>query len=542
MLGFGGQQLIDSGKITDNGTDTNMQIGDTSIKYMLSTTNVTAVIPSLAADGEIPVNLYTGYSPEQTSFAIITGEDGYVTASDNADWEVSDNGSIEFEGYLDSSSEGIGRSVVYKKDAFIIYFPTADNITAGIISSTGTTDFTANVTGDGAFTNIPDLVGAATHWQAVLTADDDTSYVKSPTGDITYYSDAYTVNTTALPDNININSVKVYFRITDDSGTYNGQAKPLLYLNGSTVNGTPVNSPNSYTTYNEIISRPGGGSWTRSDIDILQIGVSLSAHVTSADVKCTQVYAVINYDSSIVLSKEVSSAITSGEYKVKAYADSANLTLEIDDVVEDTIALGGSSVPDNASDWVLMSNATPYMNYYSHSVGGTEVARYEPTVMLTGVTLVDGIGDNDGTITWGSNSNLSISYGAMVSSGSTEVDTSATSGFEMQQSFMPATWFAMGENIEDLPFYDMVYDSVNTMDFPNVTEGIQTIYFIVIIGISFAVMLGMVMFTRSALIGFLGMIIVLFVGSSMTIIPMWIPFAILLVGFGIMYLYRQVAY
>jgi hypothetical protein len=100
----------------------------------------------------------------------------------------------------------------------------------------------------------------------------------------------------------------------------------------------------------------------------------------------------------------------------------------------------------------------------------------------------------------------------------------------------------MGENVADLPFYDMVHNTVSAMDFPSDTEGIQSIYFIIITGLAFAAMIGLVVFTRSALLGFVAMIIVLFIGSSMYIIPMWIPFAIGLVGMGIMYLYRQMAY
>jgi hypothetical protein len=73
-------------------------------------------------------------------------------------------------------------------------------------------------------------------------------------------------------------------------------------------------------------------------------------------------------------------------------------------------------------------------------------------------------------------------------------------------------------------------------------EGVQTIYFIIIIGMAMAAFLGLVLYTRSALLGLLAMLIILFVGSSATIIPMWIPFVVLLIDIGIMFLYRQVAY
>jgi hypothetical protein len=130
----------------------------------------------------------------------------------------------------------------------------------------------------------------------------------------------------------------------------------------------------------------------------------------------------------------------------------------------------------------------------------------------------------------------------MTSSDDTESGAADTGGFEVPTSFMPSTWFAMGENVENLPGYAMIYNVVSQMDFPDNTEGVQTIYFIMIVGIAFAAFIGIVMFTRSVLAGFAAMIIVLGVGSSMTIIPMWIVFVVALIGTGIMYLYGKVSY
>jgi hypothetical protein len=146
------------------------------------------------------------------------------------------------------------------------------------------------------------------------------------------------------------------------------------------------------------------------------------------------------------------------------------------------------------------------------------------------------------TLTWGSNTGIELSYGEMVSYESTTSGVGGGEGYENPESHMPSSWFAMGENVENLPFYDMVYSVANQLDFPDTTEGIQTLYFIVIIGIALTVMMVITWKVRSALLGFAGMEIVLFTGSSMYIMPMWIPFSILLVGVGIMYLYKQVAY
>jgi len=87
----------------------------------------------------------------------------------------------------------------------------------------------------------------------------------------------------------------------------------------------------------------------------------------------------------------------------------------------------GAGVPDNANDWVLMSNATPYLNSYKHTVGGTLITRYEPNDIISGTTLPDReAASNEGTITWGSNpAGVGATVGSMSSSG--QPDIGATS-------------------------------------------------------------------------------------------------------------------
>jgi len=58
---------------------------------------------------------------------------------------------------------------------------------------------------------------------------------------------------------------------------------------------------------------------------------------------------------------------------------------------------GNTEVSDNANDWILMSDATPYLNSYKHTVGGTLVTRYEPNDMIvnTGVEPAETTGGSD---------------------------------------------------------------------------------------------------------------------------------------------------
>ena len=134
FLGYGGQALVDNGKISANGTFTNMQVGGSDIKYMMSTTNVTAVLPLLPAGGIATANLYTGYTPEQSGFPIIPGEGGYVTVSDNASMEPAANFSMSVWGYMETSF-GSNKNIIYKQDAFKTYVSAISTVTATILNA-----------------------------------------------------------------------------------------------------------------------------------------------------------------------------------------------------------------------------------------------------------------------------------------------------------------------------------------------------------------------------------------------------------------------
>lgn len=197
----------------------------------------------------------------------------------------------------------------------------------------------------------------------------------------------------------------------------------------------------------------------------------------------------------------------------------------------------GISIPDNSNDIIIGSDATPYFDYFKITVAGTLQLHYEPDTMLSGTTVEDLENAFDGVITWGENDEVIITYGAMESYSSSEALAGEIGGFDMPSSTMPSSWFANAENVEDLPFYESFYAVSQQTGQP-----VQTIYFLAILGFAFGVFFLLTMHTRAALIGVIGFNIVLFIGSSMTIVPMWIPFVTMIVQLGIMYLYRQVAY
>ena len=69
------------------------------------------------------------------------------------------------------------------------------------------------------------------------------------------------------------------------------------------------------------------------------------------------------------------SGIPPGEYELELMADSVNMTLLLDGVIQAENPLGGASVPLNANDWIIGSpSITPYIFSYNHTVGGNLVS------------------------------------------------------------------------------------------------------------------------------------------------------------------------
>lgn len=162
---------------------------------------------------------------------------------------------------------------------------------------------------------------------------------------------------------------------------------------------------------------------------------------------------------------------------------------------------------------------------------------YEPMIMSSGSTLPDRINTQNGTINWGSNSGVALTYGEMSSYESYEASSNASSGFGMTSAPMPATWFAAGENLSSLPFYESFSQVAAQTGQP-----VQVFYFWAVIGVAFGAFIAIVGSTRSALMAYIAMVAVFAIGSSMTIIPAWIVFVLIVIGAAIMYLYKQVSY
>lgn len=530
ILGFNGQTLVDADKISASGNDTNMQIGSSSIKYMMSTTHVTAVIPSLPSGGMATADFYTGYSPEQSGFPIITGSGGYVTVSDNASMEPSNNFTLSMSGYLDATK--VGANLTSKQYALRIYIPSAGTVNATMGVPSGTEFALPNGVGD--FTNIASCFpgGGEAHWEdvddPVGASDNDTSYVF--TDNVVGQSDAYALQN-APPGSVA--NVTVHYRVKGDNVAL--QARPSLRLGGVTQLGTAVFTPLVWTDFSENITRPGGGVWQAADLADLQVVLYLAGGGFPLNAYCTQIYVEVTYDQPVWITV---SSVSSGVSTVSVSSNTTHLILNVGGSSNST-ALGGMTVPDNTNNFVFgRGDAMPYTDNITLSVNGTQELYLAPLVMLSGANIPDRSGNShNGTITWGNNTGLSILYGEMSSYEDYYATANITAGFTMPEVAMPSTWFAGGESASSLPLYDFFSSMASQSGMP-----VQTLYFLGIVGLAFGAFLAVIIFTRSALMACVALVAVLGIGSTMTIVPAWIVFALIVVLAGILYLYKQFAY
>jgi len=589
MLGFGGQNLVNAGKIATSGNDTNLQIGATSIKYMMSTTNVTAVLPILPSGGQSTTDMYTGYAPEQTGFPIIVGNNGYVSTTNDADLEWSANGSIALTDAWIDTTVGTFCSGNYPT----IRSQTAATAgTAAIVPVAMPAGWAA---GDMLMMliSVYDAAGAAS--PVITTPAGWTLLYHTAYGTWERFGAYYKVATgaEANPTNVTVdrNSYYCFQCIAITTGTYIGVPVAGVTATGAASNPNPplctsgygvwttrwfavaasrvamASAPagysnlvtgganSSYTSTAEITTTaasedPGTfgtvtTQWAANTIAIVGFRSTkqIFSHedATNGGILCyvdTTTAGKINLATYGVGATSTSvSGITSGAYNLTASLAGGTLTFTVG-ATSNTTAL--AALPNSTANWSYMQgNSVSYATSISISVGGVQKLLYQPNTMLTGAILPDRInsgGYENGTITWGTNSGLTVTYGEMVSYASTEAGGTTVGGWVMPEAEMPSSWFA-GGSLTGLPFYDaFLAVSVST------GQPLETIYFLAALGFAFGVFLLLVLFTRSALLAVVGFNIVLFVGSSMSIVPSWLPFSIIVVQFGIMYLYKQVAY
>lgn len=506
ILGYHGQDLIDNGYILSSGNDTNMQIGTSSIDYMFSTTNVTCILENLPAYGKQTVDLYTGFSPQQSGFPIIIGDSGNITVSDAPAMEMGDNFTWTLTNVILNTDNGSNKNILYKNGVFDLRISDTE-ATKVILELPGATD---NISP----TSHNDLGGT---WSNETNIYDDNIGTFGYTTASGAWSGYLVLSKTAI--------------LTDTISIY--------WLNSTNGDNFTVDVYYSGDWHNIFTGAEGVGTgWASYDVGNSQSvsDVRINVHDAVADANFVSIYEV--YLNLMSIPTITLDGITSGlKSSLIISADTSNFEINITGT-SNTTSQGNRSLINNSEDYIFMRNMSAVsIDSIELKVDGVAVATYEPTSMLSGATLNDETGTNDGTIIWGTNDNIIISYGAMVSSGLVEADVEGVASFDMPEVPLPDEWFSTGSKIANLPFYDS-FASVSL----STGQPVKDIYFIGVIGLVIGTFLLVVMFTRSALLAVIASNIVLVGGAASTIVPLWLPFVVIIVQAAIMYLYKQFAY
>lgn len=154
--------------------------------------------------------------------------------------------------------------------------------------------------GAGYYTNIGSQTpSSGAHWEKVDEAvADDADYVE-PTS-LNLVKDSYSLENPASGGTIN--SVTVYLRHRSFTA---GHAYALLRLASVDTLGAQLGGASSFTTVASVVGRPGGGSWSWSDINALEAGMQVKG--TGAFYQqVSQVYVVVDYDLIVDVSVALS--------------------------------------------------------------------------------------------------------------------------------------------------------------------------------------------------------------------------------------------
>lgn len=308
--------LVTNNYINADALDTRVEAGSDELPHMLASGNgsIGRLHFALPVGGSTAQTVqFTTGSSNLTHFPVIPGYSGNVTVADAANIELSDNFSVLFDGWIDTTV-GSNKNPVLKTGAFEISAgkTVGGNVTASVFEA-ATVDRVPEAAGD--YTNIANVQGAATHWEAVddppAVPDDIATYVWTVNN--AQEKDAYNLQdfSSLVDANAGVQSVTVYFRFRS-AAAVNVHAQPYLRLGGVETTGTEVvEGAAAWTTHNEVLARPGGGNWTPSDIDNLQVVIGIRS-TGAHQAQCTQVYVQIGYtDVGTTIS---ATGVSSGEH------------------------------------------------------------------------------------------------------------------------------------------------------------------------------------------------------------------------------------
>jgi hypothetical protein len=245
-------------------------------------------------------------------------------------------------------------------------------------------------------------VGA--HWQAV-SDNSDASYVY--TTSTSYLRDLYACadsNLSLVP----INSVTIYFRIRSNSGAGSTSAKPAIKIGTVTYDGTEQSQAGiSWATKSQVYNTSPATSvaWTWTEVDSMQIGLSLHTENSAHQAQCSDIWIVVNYNADTEVKAVTVTGVSSGELIVKTTAAANVMTLSVTNYAgthqgpdsPKSVDITGVSVPNNSNTWSFITNGSmPYMDYHKISCPSTTLTQH---IVYERDTIFDDLTENNNDAT-----------------------------------------------------------------------------------------------------------------------------------------------
>jgi hypothetical protein len=393
LISVNNSQLYDFGYISASGLDMDVQEGATSREFMIDSTYLGVFIPSIAGQQSRTLRHRLGYDPVQTNFPVVVGVGGNVTVSDATALELGNNFTVSLEGYLDVTQTGL--ALYDKLDAVRTYINASGELVTEVYNAEAVEEAQAT---ESSYQHTHDLEWHAQSfnhtqdfWLTKIEIDADAE--GTPVGDyvasLRATSGGQPTGSDIASANITGTSMSAWneFDFTDTFIAANVTYAIVLRVPDSSADANDVNTNHhisaGYANGQMWMSSNGGSSWTSPGSGAWDVAFRVYGKDIDASVFTT---------------------ISSGVQEVSISANVTSLGLFIDDALVDSTSFSGLSVSNSANDYVLMSDAVPYMSNMTLAVNGTQQLWFQPVTMTSGNLVTDRQGsDNNGTINWGSN-------------------------------------------------------------------------------------------------------------------------------------------
>ncbi len=338
--------LISSGYLTADGLDARLSLGGSNIPFMLTSDKMLFAAP---------INNYSGITPVLTTgntlasdFDIIAGNGGYITISDNVNLELGDNFSIEFNGWIDTTL----RTLVSNNTT----------ISSGLLSQSGLVAWDAALLVDGiingAFDTDTSPIGS---YMKIDFGTDNATWI----GRWDYYASGTNVNAVwdiqRSNDAVNWETVFTGLDMDGATGWHTANwtaGNPARYWRSYKTNAASVGDAHS-----ELVIYTGSGTYRYliNKLGALQVYIGATGNITAQIVGTSANVSAVG--------------ISSSNHTVSISANTTHLKIFVDNIEKSSVALGGASVNNTDSNWILaQNNSMPYMEYFKLGAGGAYIS------------------------------------------------------------------------------------------------------------------------------------------------------------------------